>query len=170
MHFGIKGIISEQIKMATCKVDFENNPSKYCSAGTIIRAQITINSPKERRIRGIFVIVKGDARTSLCRGRTIKSAREIILNEKSYLFGGPKEDLDLPLGEHQYTFLTYLHHRLPSSMNGASGSIQYSIEVVMHYPGWAWNKTFVFPFEVVKYINLNDNPEWLVRVFRWRQI
>lgn len=89
---------------------------------------------------------------------------EVLIKHEAYLFGyknaGPVE---MPSGTHRYEFSCHLSPSLPCSFEGRFGCIQYHVEAVLDVP-WSLENEFKLPFTLVRYDDLNKQPDLKIPV------
>lgn len=83
---------------------------------------------------------------------------EVYLSAKKYFVGSAETigstSFLIPMGEYVYTFTCPLPKHLPTSFEGAFGSIRYKAEITLDLSIWP-DKTFTEGFTVIKSLDLN---------------
>ncbi|CAL7934306.1 unnamed protein product [Xylocopa violacea] len=155
--------------LRTFSVEFER-PSATYMPGEMVSGNILVNVAKEKRIRGISVSAKGEARvrwheyrnetnvhgnTSDC---TTYSNHEEYFHLKQYVLGSNSStsQMNIPVGSHRYPFMFQLPYNIPSSFEHNNGHIRYVVKAVIDRP-WAFNHECKVAFTVVSSLNLNEH-------------
>lgn len=93
-----------------------------------------------------------------CRNKlTEYEGDEIFINHKTVLFTH-QNPVEMSIGTKLHEFSFHLPPTLPASFEGRFGCIQYHIEAVLYTPA-NLNKEYKLPFTVVRYDNLNKQPD-----------
>ncbi|XP_055375336.1 arrestin domain-containing protein 3-like [Condylostylus longicornis] len=159
--------------MVQCAIKFDNNPLATFYSGSIIHGKVEIILEKPMKIRGISLIISGQAsvkwtemeqhidnsrpHNNKTRTETVYyTASESYIHTITYLCGSPNDsEITLDTGIHIYTFSCALPPQLPSSVEGCYGKIRYSTKVVFDRP-WKFDKTFTTGFTVIRVSDLNN--------------
>lgn len=142
-----------------CEIEFENNPRKIVYAGQILRGTVRLTLTESINVRCVYIRIKGKAFARWNHGKSRVVAKEDYLDERTY-FGGSNElksSIKLSAGTHNYTFEFMLPPNLPSSVEGKTGRIKYTVRVILDVPLWT-NKEFKEQFTLIHASNLNDYP------------
>lgn len=90
----------------TCSVEFENNPSKVCYSGSLLRGSVTLTLTNPKSCRGVYIKIKGEgyARWSEGSGKNRKTytGSETYIEERVY-FEGERD------GEILFNFFFLIH-------------------------------------------------------------
>ncbi|XP_025832683.1 arrestin domain-containing protein 17-like, partial [Agrilus planipennis] len=114
-----------------------------------VSGRIKIVNTSVKQIRGLEVICKGEAFTSWQRrslklkaGQYVHKKKNFLMYEgkekyfryKYFLLGGKGQEIELPPGDHFYTFTFVLPSDLPPSFEHSKGYIRYSLKARLVRP------------------------------------
>lgn len=150
-----------------------DNPHNSYVPGQVVngRIQYVFDSPK--KVRGIYVVFKGEANTFWTETETEHSsdgnsdrqvenpytANEEYFNVNYYIIGSKNgNEIELPAGTHGYDFTCSLPPSLPSSFEGKYGYVRYTIKVTLDRP-MKFDQDTKMAFTVVHPFDLNNDPE-----------
>lgn len=150
-----------------------DNPWNTYYAGQTVngRVDFTFDSPK--KVRGVYVKFKGEAKTSWNESSTQKDAegksRDVTTNltaseeyfQISYYLVGNKSggEVELPAGKNTYDITCALPPALPSSFEGEFGYVRYTVKVTLDRP-WKFDQDSKMAFTVISPLDLNLNPSY----------
>ncbi|KAK6180227.1 hypothetical protein SNE40_012419 [Patella caerulea] len=151
-------------KLNIFEITFANQQEVFYG-GQIIQGHVTVELKDEIKMRGIRLHFEGGARVhwteqtnSVTRSY---SSSETYFNHTLVLFGnGPEqkeEDPVLKAGRYTYPFSFQLPTGIPSSYEGFSGRVRYSVAGVINRP-WKFDHTTRRAFTVVDPLDLNLEP------------
>ncbi|KAG4069557.1 hypothetical protein HA402_006923 [Bradysia odoriphaga] len=144
----------------TCDISFDNNPSRVFYGGQLLSGRVVLKLFKEKTVRGIYVKIIGRAYCKWTTGskdnKKTHIGEEYYLNNKTFFVGGESGEVIVQPGEYNYTFSCALPAALPTSVEGDTGFIRYSVIVNLDRPMWP-DQEFEEFFTVLKPLNLNDD-------------
>ncbi|XP_063990814.1 arrestin domain-containing protein 17 isoform X2 [Diachasmimorpha longicaudata] len=150
------------------RILFDNPWSTY-SPGQTVTGRILVVVDSVKKIRGINVIIKGEANTCWAtdrqelnhEGRYEKESETVTGHEEyfsmqSYVIGTASgdEDITIPVGEHSYPFTCALPLNLPSSFEHDYGHVRYTVKAIIDRP-WKFDQEVKAAFTVVSHFDLN---------------
>lgn len=104
---GINEITLKALKMISCAITFDNSFKVY-SAGKLLRGNVHFALQEEKKVRGVYIRIVGQAYAATGNTRYNYRAHEVYLDTKVYLVGGPNGEFlkQIPLKYfHQISFI-----------------------------------------------------------------
>lgn len=75
----------------TCVIEFENNPLKVYYTGQLVRGNVRINVTNQKKVRGVFIKIKGEAyarwTTGSGKNKRTHTGKEEYLHERTHFMG-----------------------------------------------------------------------------------
>lgn len=148
-----------------------DNPWNSYYPGQTVTGQIIVLLDGPKKIRGIYVKVKGEANTcwSTDRQKLNQEGRyenesqtvtghEDYFSSNFHVIGTPSgSEIELPAGEHRYPFSCSLPPNLPSSFEADYGHVRYTVKAIIDRP-WKFDHEVKAAFTVIAPLDLNQEP------------
>ncbi|XP_066602845.1 arrestin domain-containing protein 17-like isoform X2 [Prorops nasuta] len=158
--------------LAIFRIEFDQISGTF-SPGEFITGYVIIDLLKPKQVRGLQLLVKGEANTSWERRKWEQNSEghadpepvhykgtEQYLLIKTYLVGneGGDENVELPRGESTYPFSFQLPPNIPCSFEGEFGHVRYTVKAIIDRP-WKYNHECKVAFTVITHLDLNEYSE-----------
>ncbi|XP_065942642.1 arrestin domain-containing protein 17 isoform X5 [Magallana gigas] len=148
------------------------DPQQVYFAGQTINGRLVVELDAEMKMREIRLKFKGLAYVHWTEQQTISTGKTTITTTRHYsatenyfektvpVYGkglGTGDDNQLPPGQHVYPFTFTLPPNLPSSFEGGTGYVRYTIKGTIDKP-WKFDHNTKRPFTVIALLDLNTQP------------
>lgn len=156
--------------LQNCQINLDNSSATYFP-GQVVSGRVEFNFNSTKKIRGIQISYKGEAYTHWTEyesyrtadGKTSRRSVSYIGSEeyfhyKYYVIGGSSDNtIELPPGQHVYNFSYTLPKALPSSFEGGTGYVRYTVKATIDRP-WKFDQTIKAAYTVIAHLDINLNP------------
>lgn len=78
-----------------CYITFVDNRLKVYSAGQMLNGNVRLVLEEEKKVRGVYVRIFGEAYASIRNGKSTYTGKETYLNDKTYLVGSERGTDDI---------------------------------------------------------------------------
>ncbi|XP_039291757.1 arrestin domain-containing protein 17 [Nilaparvata lugens] len=146
-----------------------DSPTNAYYAGQNVTGQVQLLLDKPKKIRSLQIKFLGKGEVKWTENEEVRqndgntrSENVVYSSDEEYytfkynLAGGANSELELPAGQHNYTFAASLPPLLPSSFEGEHGHVRYSVTATLDRP-WKFDQHATAVFTVVTPIDLNYN-------------
>ncbi|XP_046623606.1 arrestin domain-containing protein 17-like isoform X1 [Neodiprion virginianus] len=136
-----------------------DNPYGIYYAGCPISGNVYIDVDSPKKVRGIEVRYKGEAKVRWKPegGNQIRKANETYMDIKCIICGDGEREFEIPEGSHVFPFTWMLPTNIPGSFESLYGRVRYTVKAVIDRP-WKFDHVLKVPFTVVPILDLNREP------------
>ncbi|KAL6437106.1 hypothetical protein ACFW04_005004 [Cataglyphis niger] len=156
--------------LRTFRIEFDRPGATY-APGELVTGNVIVDLVREKSIRALKLLVKGEANVSWKRSRIVNNSRgnrtevdhlrasEQYFNLTYYLFANTTGDqVRMPEGFHKYPFNFSLPYNIPCSFEHANGHIRYTTKAIIDRP-WRFDHECKIAFTVVASYDLNAHSQ-----------